>query len=284
MNNVTDYLTQFEEDAKMIEESQPFMLLEKARITLDNEIKPPPPVIQVDNLSVKPVTIFTEGNISVIQGKAKARKSFAIAMLTAASLSDSWIYRKFRSIPKKWVVYFDTEQSSFYVQQAYYRIAQMANGDGVNTRFFCYGLRPFNPAERLELIEYVFNNFKGLGLVVIDGIRDLIKDINSPDESTMISSKLLKWSEQSGAHILTVLHENPKDGKLRGHIGTELMNKAETILRVEKLEDDPRVSKITCEMVRGLDFDDIYFTINDNIPEVISNYTENIGVKNFLES
>jgi len=118
------------------------------------------------------------------------------------------------------------------------------------------------------------NNFKNVGLVIIDGIRDLIKDINSPDEATMISSKLLKWSEESGAHILTVLHENPSDGKLRGHIGTELMNKAETVLRVEKMEDDLRISKLSCDMVRGLDFDPIYFTINENLPELVVSYTE----------
>lgn len=278
-----DYLDGYKNDAKKVVESQPENLLTKARITLDEHIKPPPPVIQIDNQTAKPVTIFTEGNISVISGKAKARKSFAVAMLTAASLSDSWIYRKFRSIPRKFVFYFDTEQSSFYVQQAYYRIAQMSHGNGISERFFCYGLRPYNPQERLELIEWVFENVQGLGLVIIDGVRDLIKDINSPDESTMISSKLLKWSENSGAHILTVLHENPKDGKLRGHIGTELMNKAETILRVEKLENDPAVSKIKCEMVRGIDFDDIYFGINDNIPEVIANYCEDSKPENLFE-
>lgn len=254
--------------------SQPETLLEAARITLSETIKPPPPVIQIDNMGVDPITIFTEGNISVIKGRAKARKSFAVAMLAASSISDSIIYRKFISVPKKWVVYFDTEQSGFYVQQAMNRVFQMSNGDGIGERFFVYSLRKYNPAERLELIEYVFINFTNLGFVIIDGIRDLIKDINSPDEATMISSKLLKWSDESGAHILTVLHENPSDGKLRGHIGTELMNKAETVLRVEKMEDDIRVSKISCDMVRGLDFDPIYFTINDNIPELISNYTE----------
>ena len=273
MNESDKYIESFSDDSAKVVESQPKKLLEKARITLDCEIKPPPPVIQVDNRTMHPVTIFTEGNISVIKGRAKARKSFAVAMLTASALSDSWIYRKFRSIPKKIVVYFDTEQSSFYVQQAYYRIHQISQGDGIEQRFYCFGLRPYTPHERLELIEWVFNNFKNLGFVIIDGIRDLIKDINSPDESTMISSKLLKWSEESGAHILTVLHENPSDGKLRGHIGTELMNKAETILKVEKLEDDLSISRIRCDMVRGLDFDDIYFRVIDNIPEVISDYT-----------
>lgn len=272
---MSDYLEGLKQDQQTVLDSQPNALLDSARITLDKEIKPPPPVLQIDNLSVHPVTIFTEGNISVIKGKAKARKTFALAMLTAASLSDSIIYRRFISRTRGSVIYFDTEQSSFYVQQAYYRIAQISNGEGINNRFFCYGLRKYNPAQRLELIEWVFDNFKNIGMVVIDGIRDLIKDINSPEESTMISSKLLKWSEESGAHIVTVLHENPVGDKLRGHIGTELMNKAETIINVKKIEgNDSHVSKISCDLMRGLDFDPIYFTINDNIPEVLPNYYE----------
>lgn len=272
---MNDYLSKYNKDVKQVADSLDFVSrLESVRITLNADIKPPPPVLQIESDFAQPITICTEGNISVIKGRAKARKSFAIAMFTAAACSDFVIYRKFISKPKKWVVYFDTEQSSFYVQQALKRIHDISNGNGFETRFFAYGLRPFNPAERLELIEYVFENFKGLGFVVIDGIRDLIKDINSPEESTMISSKLLKWSERSGAHIMTVLHENPSDGKLRGHIGTELMNKAETVIRVEKLESDKHVSKISCDMVRGLEFEPIYFRINENIPEIITSYIE----------
>lgn len=272
MNN---YLESYKQEVTQIAESLDFVKkLESARISLTAEIKPPPPVLQIESDFAQPVTICTEGNISVIKGRAKARKSFAIAMFTAAACSDLVIYRRFVSKPKKLVVYFDTEQSSFYVQQAIHRIFSVSNGNGFNTRFYAFALRPYNPAERLELIEYVFENFKGLGFVVIDGIRDLIKDINSPEESTMISSKLLKWSERSGAHIMTVLHENPSDGKLRGHIGTELMNKAETVIRVEKLESDKAVSKISCDMVRGIEFEPIYFRINENLPEIISNYIE----------
>lgn len=271
-----NYLENYNNDVNKIASSLDFeQKLESARVSLSNKLTPPPPVLQIDNMSEHPVTICTEGNISVIKGIAKSRKSFLVAMLTAASLSDKIIYRKFISVPKKLVVYFDTEQSSFYVQQAIYRIHAISNGNGFETRFYSFCLRPYTPSERLEMIEYVFENFKNLGFVVIDGIRDLIRDINSPEESTMISSKLLKWSERSGAHIMTVLHENISDGKLRGHIGTELMNKAETVIRVEKDKDDLSISKISCDMVRGLDFDPIYFRVNENIPEVISkDYTQ----------
>ena len=267
MNLGDQHINKFKE---FLEESDIEKKLESARITLDADLKPPPPVIQVDNQSVKPITIFTEGNISVIQGRAKARKSFAVAMFVGSALSDVMIYKKFVSVPRKLVVYFDTEQSSFYVQQAIQRIFQISKGDGFEKRFLSFCLRPYNPEERVEIIEYVFEKSNNLGFVVIDGIRDLVKDINSPDEATMITSKLLKWSERTGAHILTVLHENKEGGKARGHIGSELVNKAETILKVEKMQNK-YYSKITCEMVRGLDFDPIYFVVEDNVPIVVEN-------------
>ena len=246
-------------------------MLKSVQIDLSIEIKPPPPVIRIDDCNERHVTIFTEGNISVIQGKAKARKSFAVAMFSACAISDRPIYRKFVSVPQKIVVYFDTEQSSFYVQQAVDRIHRMSSGDGFEKRFYAFALRKYDPAQRLFLINWVFENFKNLGFVVIDGIRDLIRDINSPEEATMITSKLLSWSENTRAHILTVLHENKQDGKARGHIGSELVNKAETVLKVEKVEKEKKYSRLSCEMVRGLEFNPIYFVIEDNIPEVVTN-------------
>jgi len=269
------YIEGFEEDAKRVtQELTVADKLAKAQITLDKEIKPPPPVIQVDNKELEPITIFTEGNLSVIQGLSGVRKTFAIGMFTACSISEHILYRTLISVPRRNVLYFDTEQSSFYVQQSYQRITRMA---GSASRLYVFCLRPFTPNERTELIDYAFNNVKDIGFVVIDGIRDLVSNINDPDEATSISSKLLKWSEESGAHILNVLHENKSDGKLRGHIGTELSNKAETVLKVEMLDNDIAVSKISCVKTRGLRFDPIYFRVIDNIPEVISNYIENTG-------
>ena len=263
-----------EDFQKGFEESKEVNLLKKHRITITDKIDPPPPVLQIDNMTQFPVTIFTEGNLSVISGKAKARKSFAVAMLTAATVSDDWVQRKFYGVPQKKVIYFDTEQSSFFVQQAYKRIESMSNGEGITSRFYCYALRSLSVSQRIDVIDYVFKHSKKLGFVIIDGIRDLMKDINSAEESTDLTTKLMQWSEETGAHILTVLHENPSSEKLRGHIGTELMNKAETVIGVEKMEgEEKHVSKINCRYLRGIDFEDIYFTINQHgVPEVLSNY------------
>ena len=44
-------------------------------------------------------------------------------------------------------------------------------------------------------------------------------------------------------HIHTVLHQN-KGTRTQGHIGTELSNKAETVLQVEKDENNPDISTV----------------------------------------
>lgn len=61
-----------------------------------------------------------------------------------------------------------------------------------------------------------------VGLLIIDGIRDLMYDINSPSESTDLINLLMRWSSGYDLHIHTVLHLNKGDDNTRGHIGTEL--------------------------------------------------------------
>lgn len=257
----------FAKDAKEIAEQPSTLkdLLIKSQVRLSDTLTKAPALISIfDDGELK--EIFTAGNISVIKGQAKSRKSFACSLFCAAALNPN--FRKIRSTNDKMVILFDTEMSSFYVQRNVWRIAQLA--DTRNFMAFC--LRPYPPEKRLQLIEYCLYNVPKIGYVVIDGIRDLIKDINSAEESTMISSKLLKWTEETGCHISNVLHENKADGKARGHIGTELINKAETVLKIEKCNNDKTRSSISGELTRGLSFEDIYFYIEDGIPKIDNDF------------
>ncbi len=46
---------------------------------------------------------------------------------------------------------------------------------------------------------------------MIDGIRDLLTDINSPDQATEITDFLMKWAERFNIHIIVILHQNKTD-------------------------------------------------------------------------
>lgn len=109
--------------------------------------------------------------------------------------------------------------------------------------------------------------------MIIDGIRDLAHDINSPGESTDLITKLMQWTDERLIHIHAVLHLNKGDDNTRGHLGTELNNKAETVLQVTKDEFDKDISSVSSMFIRDNDFAPFAFRINESgLPEQVENY------------
>ena len=197
-------------------------------------------------------------------------------MAIAAAVGKGLLQNKLRSLLKdnfNKVLYFDTEQSKYHVQRAVKRICTQIDVD-IPNNLNTYGLRKSSPSERLKLAEYAIENTPSLGFVVIDGIRDLITSINDEAEASNIASKLLKWTEEYNIHIVVVLHENPGSDKVRGHIGTELMNKAETVIALQVDKYDESVSIVSAGFCRNKAFKPFAFTITDEgLPKIIEDYT-----------
>ena len=134
-------------------------------------------------------------------------------------------------------------------------------------------LRKFSPKLRLAIVEQAIGTIPDLGLVIIDGIRDFLYDINSSSESTDIISKFMQWTDDRQIHIHTVLHQNKNDEHARGHIGTELNNKAETIMQVEVDKEDKAVSVVEAVHIRDREFEPFAFRINEEaMPEPVESY------------
>jgi hypothetical protein len=246
--------------------------IESLRIDPNEEI-PPPQIAWEQVQENKTATLGTLGNFSVLIGKAKSRKSFLIVILVFIALSKE-IWGMIRScLPenKKVVLYIDTEQSRYHVQKAVKRICKLL-GQQVPINLLVYGFRSLEPSERLKAIEYLIYNTPNLGMVVIDGIKDLINSINDESEATMIASKLLKWSEELNIHIITVLHQNKSDTNARGHVGTELINKAETVLSVTKDDGNKEISIVEAQQCRNIEPSPFAFEIIDGLPCIAENF------------
>ena len=125
--------------------------------------------------------------------------------------------------------------------------------DNENLEFLA--LRKYTPEQRIRIVEQAIYNTPDIALVIIDGIRDMVYDINSPGESTRIISKLMQWTDDRQIHIHTILHQNKGDENARGHIGTELNNKAETVLLVEKDKSNGDISNVSAMHIRAMDFE-----------------------------
>jgi N-dimethylarginine dimethylaminohydrolase len=234
----------------------------------------PPAIAWQQNTSDHKAVLGTLGNFSLIIGKAKSRKSFFINIAVSTVLKQDLFLNQFKGcLPenKKTVLYFDTEQGKYHVQLALKRICDHLNTSAPEN-LKVYGLRSLKPSERLELIEHAINNTENLGFVVIDGIKDLLTSINDEEQATMIASKLLKWTEEKEIHIVTVLHQNKSDNNARGHIGTELINKAETVLSVTKSEQDSNISIVEAQLCRSIEPEPFAFEIIEGLPVLAENY------------
>ncbi len=244
-------------------------ILSASQIKATDIYETPPQIIWIDNS-----TIATLGNFSASTGKAKSKKTFNVSALVAASLAGKQVlnYRAHLPEGKQRILYVDTEQSRFHCHTVLERILRLAGlpttTDHENLDFIC--LREYSPAVRIEVIDYALRQQKGYGLVIIDGIRDLMLDINSTGESVEVINRMMEWSSRYDLHIHCVLHLNKGDNNVRGHIGTEMSNKAETVLVISKNNENPGISEVHALHIREKEFKPFAFTINETGLPVIA--------------
>ena len=176
---------------------------------------------------------------------------------------------------KRKILYVDTEQGKNHCQIVLNRILKLAGlpKDCDADNLTMLALRKYSPEVRLAITEEAIGMIPDLGLVIIDGIRDFIHDINSPGESTVVISKFMQWTDDRQIHIHTVLHQNKNDEHARGHVGTELNNKAETVMQIEPDKDDKSISVVEVIHSRDREFEPFVFQVNDDsLPELVESY------------
>jgi hypothetical protein len=260
---------------------KPAEILERARVRPTDTVKEDPVAIWVKS-DASTIQFGTLGNFSMITGKAKSKKSFTLCMLVAAAIEGS----QYEDGPftirlpsgKHRILYFDTEQGKYRVWKSISRVCRMA-GIHDSTYLEYYDLRGYEPKQRVDAINSALNENnpqKDIGLVIVDGCRDLIHDINDPKDATKLATLILQWTANNDLHLITVLHQNKGDNNARGHVGTEMINKAETVISVEVDKQDKRVSIVNPTECRDMDFPGFAFTINpDGLPELLSDYELN---------
>ena len=237
--------------------------LSKGEIKATDKITVPPKILFVGDC-----TIATFGNFSASTGKAKSKKTFNISAMVAAAVTNSTVLNYRACLPegKRNILYFDTEQSKFHchsVLERIYKLSGLSLKED-DPRLMFWGLREYTPKLRIAVIDYALRKYDEVGLVIIDGLRDLMYDINNGKEATDVMTVLMAWTSVYELHIHTVLHLNKNDNNPRGHIGTELENKAETVLIISKNTMNNSVSEVKPMHMRDKEFTTFAFHIDDN--------------------
>ncbi|MBR5281954.1 MAG: AAA family ATPase [Alistipes sp.] len=205
--------------------------------------------------------ICSQGNISAVVGEAKSKKTFLCTAIVGSML-DINERKQFGIQPNRGrIVWIDTEQSREHIQRLLFRINVMGNipHTSPNPYIRLLAVREEKPQERLNIMRYAIEYYKPK-LVVIDGISDLLNNPNNLEESEALVSSLLTLSSDYGCHIMSVLHTNPNSDKARGHLGSTLMRKAETVVYVHKAGD---ISYVEPQFCRNMPFERFAFRVEE---------------------
>jgi len=244
MSEFLKYLKSEEKVIQPVTEAQ--RKLQSAFIDINKKIEFPPIAISIGTHYVGgkeyPTAFATYGNFSALMAPSKARKSFFKSLLVASyiggKVTDFTTSIKTHRKESGYILDFDTEQSRFHAQNVFKRVVPMT---GSNPEFYKpFALREFSARERVEIIEtaiYSSEYSKNIEFIIIDGVADLINDVNDIKESMLLIEKLMRWTSDKKCHILNVIHTNPGTHKPKGHLGSFIMQKAETVARLELIDE-----------------------------------------------
>ena len=227
-------------------------LLERLRITQDKEL---PPMRFLFRIFGKPC--FPRGELVAVTGKAKSGKTLFNSLLMACCIRGERC------------LWYDTEQSEQSTQDILKNrllpmirlpgcdipisLEETAEEDSLaaeetacpqpealmQKHLDVFNVRCLKYEERLRLFITAVQKYRP-ALVVLDGVRDLLADINDGVRAQEVVEQLMKLAQQTGCCLVCVLHQNKgaEDRNLRGWIGTELMNKAFEVYACEKVKPE----------------------------------------------
>jgi hypothetical protein len=139
------------------------------------------------------------------------------------------------------VLYVDTERSitesfPFAIQNILANAGYSHDADLPNFDFISLVSIPRESRFDLfaEYLSRMQKKFEGKHLIVVlDVLTDLVTNFNDVKESMRLIDLLNSTINQYDVTFICVIHENPNSDKARGHIGSEALNKASTVIALD---------------------------------------------------
>ena len=217
-------------------------LKEQIKFHKGRQISRPAPILcRLDQEIIFPNTI------NIIQGKAGVHKSRLAETICSAFIKkdlgthSDLLDLKVNALKKPKVCYVDTErnlsdQFPYALQQINLKAGYSITDNPEDLDYISL-LNVPRKDRFMALEEYLSHCREQLGnqhmVIVLDVITDCINDFNRADDSMQLIDLLNTTINSYNVTFLCLIHENPgSTDKARGHLGTELMNKASTVMQV----------------------------------------------------
>lgn len=248
--------------------------LEKSRITSKTEL---PPVEFLFSLFDEPC--FPRRELVAFTGRAKSGKTFVMSMLMTLCTAHQVL--TFKRISNRSgtdaqqeplrILWYDTEQSDNSTQDILVnRIIPLFHRVMGKDKTFPEDMYDIFNVRNLDRTIREAAFFAAIAhyhpdLVILDGIRDLVGDINDGTVAQDMMEKLMKTAQLYNCCIVCVLHQNKSSDSRdpRGWLGTELLNKAYDVFATEKLMPH-RIFKLEQLYTRKYDIEQqLYFFVDE---------------------
>lgn len=226
--------------AKSIEPPKTFAdLVAERRFDIN---RPPPKIDPI--FFINEITIATAGNLQTINAQVKSGKSAIINALMAAPMAregaDTLGVRS-ENLRGFGLLHVDTEQSPEDHHAQVLRAMRRAEVEALPPWFWSFCLTGFDaPSVRravFELADQLAQVCGGMHSILLDGVADCVRDPNDAEECNEFIAALHALAIRLRCAIPGVIHQNPNSDKTRGHLGSQLERKAETNLRLDKVEE-----------------------------------------------
>lgn len=209
------------------------LALDQERVTSESEIPEEEFLFRLNGVPCCP-----RGDLSTMTGPAKTGKTSVAAMLMACCVSRRVLgFERIGEEPLK-AMWFDTEQSRCTTKRILTdRIGGLLGQETFpDEQFFVFNVRNHTPEERVEMLALAIETYKP-DICIIDGIADLLDDINSGPASVELMQRLLTIATVNKCNITAMIHLNRSGEKLnlRGWIGTVMVQKSYEVFNCDKV-------------------------------------------------
>ena len=214
--------------------------------------------------------IFYPNTINIIQGKSGTHKSRLVEVLISCILSnesyDHFLGFSYEGNNQINCILADTERNlKEQLPLAIQNIKKLTNTP------IQEDLQQFEPVslihikrnERFKILRILLDDLRNKTdhhlFIILDVVTDCVSNFNDPKSSLELIDLMNEYINEFDVTFLCVIHENPSSSdKARGHLGTELMNKASTVLKIgiEKEHDIIKLEFLKCR--RSERFKNIY--------------------------
>lgn len=243
------------------------------------------------------VGLASNGGIIEVIGKKASRKTSFLSMLVASCFMEDGVYGNIKSrLTDKTILWFDTEMSGddfWYFQKKLHDMCGLTNN---HPRLHPINMDNFETSrEKLDVMLHILRNsnkedgsgfFQNIGLVVLDGIADLISDTGNEGECREILESIKNVLNSMDCCLATVLHSDKKGQASRGTLGTLLDQKATSAIMMD-LKNPGEATTVRPEKIRNGRLFHPYTLDNDVDGTLLINgssdgFTQNVSSSNFM--